>query len=86
MAISFKALSDVCPEGLRKISNNLSQDSRSPRRHMNPGRGRNANHSADVFMFNFLKPVKSVLKGSDDGILHLKESYLWNLSIVHCFS
>jgi hypothetical protein len=63
MAISFKALSDVCLEGLRKTSNNLSQDSRSPRRHMNPERGRNANHSAGVYMFNFLKPVKVSSKG-----------------------
>jgi hypothetical protein len=26
-----------------------------------------------------------LLKGSDDGILHLKDSYFWTLSIVQCF-
>jgi hypothetical protein len=29
--------------------------------------------------------TKSILKGPDDGVLHLKESRLWTLSIVQCF-
>jgi hypothetical protein len=32
------------------------------------------------------KYVKSILKGSDDGVMHFEESCFWTLSIVQCFS
>jgi hypothetical protein len=28
---------------------------------------------------------KPILKGSDDGVLHLKESGFWTLSVIQCF-
>jgi hypothetical protein len=34
---SFEVLSRICLEGLRKTTKNLSQDSRSPGRDLNPG-------------------------------------------------
>jgi hypothetical protein len=41
--------------------------------------------SSYLVMFQENNVSESILKGSDDGVLYLKESCFWTLSIIYCF-
>jgi hypothetical protein len=59
---------------------NLSNVRRETSRHF---RNKKGEYLKDKL--NELESNNSILKGSDDGVLHLKESCLWTFSIIQCF-
>jgi hypothetical protein len=39
----------------------------------------------ECFSETLLSAYESIMKGSDDGVMHFEESCFWTLSIVQCF-